>query len=96
VIATLLVVIAIVAGVAVYGFVMGWIGGATKSIGFQRDLALDYIDNDVNNDIITAYVRNVGDVAETVSIAYIEVLDESVTQITIAGVIALSTHKKLS
>jgi len=86
VIATLLlIVIAIVAGIAVYGFVTGWIGGTTKSTGSQKgSLALDYAEADASGatGVIKAYVRNVGGVAVKITEAYIESPNGTVEQVT--------------
>jgi len=59
--ALILMLLAVAAGVVVYTYTMGWIGGATTSPGgTQGKLLFDSIYGDTTNSKIKIYVRNVG------------------------------------
>jgi len=59
--ALILMLIAVATGVVVYGYIMGWIGGATGSTGGQRgQLQFDSIYATASDDVIKIYLRNTG------------------------------------
>ncbi len=58
----ILMLLAVAAGVVVYAYVMGWIGGAQQSSTSTGMLQVDSITGDATNDVIKLYVRNVGGV----------------------------------
>ena len=84
--ALILMLLAVAAGVVVYSYVMGWLGGATKSSGGQTgELSLDSYTADAGTDIIKAYVRNVGGKDVTTNRAYVDGANvTSVTAVTIS------------
>jgi hypothetical protein len=69
----ILMLLAVAAGVVVYGYVMGWIGGAqqnpTSTGKLQIDSIVAYAGPATGN--ITLYVRNVGAVSLTPSSIYV-------------------------
>jgi len=70
----ILMLLAVAAGVVVYGYVMGWIGGATgHDAGQYGELSLDtaYTNTTDSNKTITAYVRNVGAKSVTPNGSYV-------------------------
>jgi hypothetical protein len=70
--ALILMLLAVAAGVVVYAYVIGWIGGATKSqSGQYGELSLDSATAVASTKIITAYVRNIGGKSVTPSKAYV-------------------------
>ena len=69
--ALILMLLAVAAGVVVYAYVMGWIGGATPSTTQTGRLQIDSIVASDANDNITIYVRNIGGVDVTLSSAYV-------------------------
>jgi hypothetical protein len=80
----ILMLLAVAAGVVVYAYVMGWIGGATgHDAGQYGELSLDtayaYANATIGNQTITAYVRNVGGKLVTPNAAYVN--DYNVTSI---------------
>jgi hypothetical protein len=79
--ALILMLLAVAAGVVVYAYVMGWIGGATgHDTGQYGELSLDTASANETTNTITAYVRNVGVKSVTPSRAYVN--DYNVTSIT--------------
>jgi hypothetical protein len=59
--ALILMIIAVAAGVVVYAYAMGWIGGATTTAGSTKgQLSFDAIYANASSGTIRAYVRNVG------------------------------------
>ena len=54
--ALILMLIAVAAGVVVYAYVMGWIGGVQTNPPGQGIITID----SVSNDLETVYVRNAG------------------------------------
>jgi len=89
----LLILIAVAAGVMTYAFVIGWVGGATKSTpAAQGQLALDYATADAGTGTIEAYVRNVGGVNEEIVKAYVTAPDGSVTPIDISPSVSIAPN----
>ncbi len=77
----ILMLLAVAAGVVVYAYVMGWIGGATgQEAGQYGELSLDTATANSTSDVITAYVRNIGGISTTPDQAYVN--DYNVTSIT--------------
>jgi len=59
--ALILMLLAVSAGVIVYSYVIGWLGGATQTTGGTKgQLQFDSIYADATADTIKMYVRNVG------------------------------------
>jgi hypothetical protein len=57
----ILMLLAVAAGVVVYGYVMGWLGGATTTTGgTQGKLQVDSMHANGTADTIKIYVRNTG------------------------------------
>jgi len=102
VIATLmLLLLAVAAGVVVYAYVMGWLGGSTKgSSTAQGELSLDYAVANATSNTINAYVRNVGGVSLTVEYAYVSNTQIDITDVTIApeavGTVTISVSSGLT
>ncbi|NLD66895.1 MAG: hypothetical protein GX648_10040, partial [Crenarchaeota archaeon] len=74
--ALILMLIAVAAGVVVYAYVMGWIGGVQTNPPGQGIITID----SVSNDLETVYVRNAGTIPVTLSAVYIDgiqVLDDT-------------------
>jgi FlaG/FlaF family flagellin (archaellin) len=77
----ILMLLAVAAGVVVYAYVMGWIGGATKNPETQTgQMSLDSAKAVASTNIITAYIRNIGGKSLTVNRAYVD--DTNVTSVT--------------
>jgi flagellin-like protein len=70
--ALILMLLAVASGVVVYGYTMGWIGGATGSGGTKGQLQFDSLHADASSDTIKIYVRNVGNKDLTLSKIYVE------------------------
>ena len=68
----ILMLLAVAAGVVVYGYVMGWIGGATQTPTRTGQMQFDSLSANAADDKITMYVRNVGATDLTVSSIYVE------------------------
>ncbi len=69
----ILMLLAVAAGVVVYGYTMGWIGGATGAPGgTQGEMQFDSIRIDVSDTNVTIYVRNTGSKDLTIDYIYIE------------------------
>jgi len=74
----ILMLLAVAAGVVVYAYVMGWIGGATgHNTGQYGELSLDTAYANATTKMITAHVRNVGGKLVTSNAAYVN--DSNVT-----------------
>ena len=73
----ILMLLAVAAGVVVYGYVMGWIGGTTQNPTHTGQLQFDSIHADASSDIIKIYVRNVGGIDLNVTKIYVEGTDTS-------------------
>ncbi len=56
----ILMLLAVAAGVVVYAYVMGWLGGAQQSSTSTGMLQVDSITGSVSDSQIKLYVRNVG------------------------------------
>ena len=86
--ALILMLLAVAAGVVVYSYVMGWIGGATTTPGgTQGKLQYDSIYADATADEIYVYVRNVGGKDLLLSKIYVDGTDTAnETAIGVAGV----------
>ena len=71
--ALILMLIAVAAGVVVYGYVMGWLGGATNvPPGTKGELQFDSLYATAGSPgAITTYVRNVGQKELTLSRVYV-------------------------
>ena len=71
--ALILMLLAVAAGVVVYAYVMGWLGGATTTPGGQKgEMQIDSIKAVASTDVITIYVRNVGGKDLTLEYVYVE------------------------
>ena len=71
--ALILMLLAVAAGVVVYAYVMGWLGGATKNPGAEYgELQIDSVTAEESTDVITIYVRNVGGKDLTLEYVYVE------------------------
>jgi FlaG/FlaF family flagellin (archaellin) len=68
----ILMLLAVAAGVVVYGYVMGWIGGTTQTQTRTGQMQFDSLSASATDDKITMYVRNVGGTDLTVSSIYVE------------------------
>jgi hypothetical protein len=84
----ILMLLAVAAGVVVYAYVMGWLGGATTTTGgTQGKLQFDSIYADATTDTIKIYVRNVGGKDLLLSKIYVDGIDTAnETAIAAAGV----------
>lgn len=59
--ALILMLLAVAAGVVVYAYVMGWLGGATQNPGGTKgQLQFDSLHATASDDVIKIYARNVG------------------------------------
>lgn len=71
--ALILMLLAVAAGVVVYSYTMGWIGGATGAPGgTQGEMQFDSIKIDASDSTVTMYVRNTGSKDLTIDYIYIE------------------------
>lgn len=71
--ALILMLLAVAAGVVVYSYVMGWIGGATGAPGgSQGQMQFDSIKINATASTVTMYVRNTGSKDLTIDYIYIE------------------------
>jgi len=95
--ALILMLLAVAAGVVVYGYVMGWIGGATQNPQRQGQLQFDTIYADASANKIKVYIRNVGGTNLTLSKIYVNGAEKAnATAIPEAGVtIVVQTTKYL-
>jgi len=70
--ALILMLLAVAAGVVVYSYTMGWIGGATTTTGgTQGRLQIDSIYGDDTTDTIKIYIRNSADKVVEFTQAYV-------------------------
>ena len=77
----ILMLLAVAAGVVVYAYVMGWIGGATgQQAGKYGELSLDTATANSTSKVITTYVRNIGGISATPDKAYVN--DNNATNVT--------------
>jgi hypothetical protein len=86
----ILMLLAVAAGVVVYAYVMGWIGGAQQNPTSTGKLQMDSIVANVNGTgpgYITLYVRNVGAVSLTASSVYVNGVNQTNIPIGFATVI---------
>jgi len=67
----ILMLLAVAAGVVVYAYVMGWIGGATTNPQHNGHIAFDSIYANATTGTIDVYVRNVGGVNVMISKIYV-------------------------
>jgi hypothetical protein len=67
----ILMLLAVAAGVVVYAYVMGWIGGATTNPQHNGHIAFDSIYASATTGTIGVYVRNVGGVNVMISKVYV-------------------------
>lgn len=82
----ILMLLAVAAGVVVYSYVMGWIGGTTNNPQRTGHLAFDDIYANATAGTIKMYVRNVGGVNLMLSKVYVDGNDvANVTVIPDAG-----------
>lgn len=84
----ILMMLAVSAGVLVYSYVIGWLGGATQTTGGTKgQLQFDSIYANATADTIKIYVRNVGGKNLLLSKVYVDgVLKANATVIADAGV----------
>ena len=83
----ILMLLAVAAGVVVYTYTMGWIGGTTQSGGTQGMLKFDSLYASATADEIYIYVRNVGGKDLMLSKIYVDGTDTAnETAIADAGV----------
>ena len=68
----ILMLLAVAAGVVVYGYVMGWIGGATTNPRQTGHLSFDTTYANVTGSKITLAVRNVGGTNLVLSDVYVQ------------------------
>ena len=76
----IMMLLAVAAGVVVYGYVMGWIGGAQQNPTSTGKLQMDSIVANVNatgTGNVTLYVRNVGAGSLTVSSVYVNGVNQT-------------------
>jgi FlaG/FlaF family flagellin (archaellin) len=71
----ILMLLAVAAGVVVYAYVMGWIGGATQNPTHTGQMQFDSIYASAGTGKIKMYVRNVGGVDLNLSKIYIGGVD---------------------
>jgi FlaG/FlaF family flagellin (archaellin) len=67
----IMMLLAVAAGVVVYGYVMGWIGGTTQNPTRTGQIQFDSLSANATDGKITMYVRNVGGSDLTVSSIYV-------------------------
>jgi FlaG/FlaF family flagellin (archaellin) len=71
----ILMLLAVAAGVVVYGYVMGWIGGTTQNPTRTGQMQFDSINANAGTSRIKIYVRNVGGTNLTISKIYVDGID---------------------
>lgn len=87
----ILMLLAVAAGVVVYGYTMGWIGGATGAPGgTQGEMQYDSIRIDVSDSNVTMYVRNTGSKNLTIDYIYIEGTGYSANNATLIDITSTS------
>ncbi len=77
--ALILMLLAVAAGAVVYAYVMGWIGGVQQNTPNTGIMQFDSLTAtaDSTNATVTAYVRNTGSTALTISSVYVAGVDET-------------------
>ena len=70
----ILMLLAVAAGVLVYAYVMGWLGGATQTPGGTKGAAQydSLYAKDTTNDYISVWVRNIGQKELTLGMIYVD------------------------
>jgi len=68
----ILMLLAVAAGVVVYGYLMGWIGGATTNPRMTGHLSFDTAYANTTGGSITCAVRNVGGTSLVLSDVYVQ------------------------
>jgi hypothetical protein len=86
----ILMLLAVAAGVVVYAYVMGWVGGATTNPRMSGHLSFDTTYANVSANTIKLALRNVGGTNLLVSNVYVQGTDFS-SSCTINGNTTLST-----
>jgi FlaG/FlaF family flagellin (archaellin) len=81
----ILMLLAVAAGVVVYAYVMGWIGGATQNPTHTGQMQFDSIYATAGTGKIKMYVRNVGGVDLNLSKIYISGVDTANSTGTLDG-----------
>jgi len=71
----ILMLLAVAAGVVVYGYLMGWIGGATTNPKMTGHLSFDSAYANVTGNKITLAVRNVGGTSLLLANVYVQGAD---------------------
>ena len=71
----ILMLLAVAAGVVVYAYVMGWIGGTTQNPTRTGQMQFDSLSAKAATSNIQMYVRNVGGTNLTISKIYVEGID---------------------
>ncbi len=94
----ILMLLAVAAGVVVYGYTMGWIGGATGGGGgTQGELILDSIKLSVSDTNATIFVRNTGSKDLTIDYIYISGTGfaASASTVTVSTSLAVNSVQKI-
>ena len=73
----ILMLLAVAAGVVVYAYVMGWIGGQTQNPQRTGQLQFDSLYADATTDTIKIYVRNVGGTDLNVTKIYVNGVEKT-------------------
>jgi hypothetical protein len=73
----ILMLLAVAAGVVVYGYVMGWIGGATTNPRMTGHLSFDMTSASVATNNITLAIRNVGGTSVVLANVYVQGVDRT-------------------
>jgi FlaG/FlaF family flagellin (archaellin) len=71
----ILMLLAVAAGVVVYAYVMGWIGGTTQNPTRTGQMQFDSLSAKAATNNIQMYIRNVGGTNLTISKIYVEGFD---------------------
>ena len=71
----ILMLLAVAAGVVVYAYVMGWIGGTTQNPTRTGQMQFDSLSAKAATNNIQMYIRNVGGTNLTISKIYVEGID---------------------
>ena len=74
----ILMLLAVAAGVVVYGYLMGWIGGATTNPKMAGHLSFDSTYANVSGSSMTLAVRNVGGYNLVLSSVYVSGIDRTI------------------
>lgn len=90
----ILMLLAVAAGVVVYSYVMGWLGGATQtSGGVKGDLQFDSLWHNTSHIIFT--LRNVGHDSLTPDAVYVEGLKKSLASGSFAALVVNTESSEL-